>query len=117
MTKEPSAIVDESAFACLGNITKSRTIGIIAPPSLLSSNTYADLKRRWTAGLTVIEPDCYNWSLLIEKNMSRHIDLDSTIGEIVRWQADVIILVGSHYSSLKRRIEIIAGPTTRILEI
>ena len=117
MTKEDSAIVNEPALACVGSVTKSRTIGIIAPPSLLSSNTYADLKRRWTAGLTVIEPDCHNWSLLIEKDMSQHIDLDSIIGEMMRWQTDVIILADSGYSSLKRRIEILAGPTARILEI
>ena len=106
----------EPIFLRAGNMTVSRSIGVLALPSMLLDHSYAEMKRRIVSGLTVIESDCYGWDGLIDRDLSNHIDLDAAIGEMMRWQADVILIAHSSFSSLKRRIESIAGPSVRVLD-
>jgi glutamate racemase len=106
----------ESMLLRAGSLTRSRTLGVLAPPSALTSHSYDRLKRRVAAGLTIIEADCYGWAEMIDKDLSRHIDLQGAVGEMTRWQADVILIVGSPYSSLKDRIASVVGPSVRVLD-
>ena len=98
------------------SMTRSRTIGIFATPSTLTSYPYLTIKQRKIPGLIVIEPDCHNWSALIDKNLPEHIDLEASVREMLRWQADVILIVSSSYAVLKNRIAKLAGPSVRVLD-
>jgi glutamate racemase len=97
--------------------TKSRAIGVFALPSTLTGNSYADLKRRWTSGLTVIEPDCYGWDTLIDSGQSQYINLETVVNEMTHWQVDVILIAHPSLSSLAHRIGTIAGPSVHVLDL
>lgn len=106
----------EPLFLYAGRTTRSRTIGIVATPLTKSSRQYAAMKQRWVSGHTIIEPDCHDWVRLIADGTPERINLESSIGEITRWQADIILIVSSSYSILKDHIARLAGPTVRVLD-
>jgi len=97
-------------------LTKSGVIAVLATPSTLSSRRYAELKQQWASMFTVLEPDCSNWAELIEHGQLERIDVQSVVGDVSHWGADVIVLGCTHYHWLKDRIHAAAGPAIRILE-
>lgn len=97
-------------------LTRTGVIAVLATPGTLSSHRYEQLKRRWAANVTVLEPDCSRWADLIEHGHADQIDVASTIEEVKRWQADIIVLGCTHYHWLKDKIQAIAGPQVRVLE-
>ena len=115
-TDDFASVRVEPAFFHAKNMTKSRTIGVLAHPSTFTQHSYDQLKLRGVSGITIIEPDCHGWSDLIDRNLSHHIDLVAVIGELIRWQTDIIVIASSSYSSLRSRIEAIAGPSVPVLD-
>src|SRR5690606_6257793 len=49
-------------------LSKSRIIAVCATPTTLASRRYASLKRTYAKGVKVLEPDCSDWSRMIETN-------------------------------------------------
>lgn len=78
-------------------LTKTGKITICATPTTLASKQYAWLKDTYAKDVEVIEPDCSNWSNMIEK---KKIDRES-IAQIVEsscdQNSDVIVLGCTHY--------------------
>jgi glutamate racemase len=97
-------------------LTKTHVIGVLATPATLHSHRYRQLKLQWAPRTTVIEPDCRQWADMIERGESERIDIQSTVNELLRWNADVIVLGCTHYHWLKERIERAAGPHVKVLE-
>ena len=97
-------------------MTQSGVIGVLATDGTLRSDRYAHLKRQWASRHTIIEPDCSNWASLIEQGESDRIDIHSTVGTLLRWQADVIVLGCTHYHHIKDRVQAAAGPSVRVIE-
>lgn len=97
-------------------MTRTGVIGVLATPGTLASTRYARLKHQWAGRVTVIEPDCSNWAALIEHGGADTIDVTSVIEELLRWEADVIVLGCTHYHWLHDKIQKIAGPKVKILE-
>ena len=97
-------------------LTHTKNIAVLATPGTLKSNRYQQLKREFTDGITVIEPNCSNWATLIENNQIEQIPLQETVNKLLEQHIDVIVLGCTHYHWLKDEIEAIAGPDITVLE-
>lgn len=90
--------------------TKSKTIAVCATPTTLKSKRYTWLKKTYAPDITVLEPDCSEWSAMIE---SRQIDREairSQIDVVCRKEADVIVLGCTHYHWIEKLIfDAVAG--------
>jgi len=77
--------------------TKTGVVAICATPTTLASKRYVWLKQTYAPSVTVIEPDCRDWALMIETN---HIDrqkIHDAINTACEQKADVIVLGCTHY--------------------
>ena len=106
----------ESMLIRAGTTTKTRTIGVIAAPLTLTSHYYKKLRHRWTSGLTVIEADSYGWRTLTDKGLPRNVDVEIAINEMIRWQADIILIADPSYSPLRSTIRSMVGPSVHVLD-
>lgn len=77
--------------------TISKTICVCATPRTLSSGRYAQLKAEFASDITVIEPDCSDWSAMIEKYDVDHKKIRKIIKDACKQGADVIVLGCTHY--------------------
>lgn len=78
-------------------LTKSKVIAVCATPTTLASERYKELKQTYAEGITVLEPDCSNWSYLIETDQIDRQAIAATTDEVCSKGADVIVLGCTHY--------------------
>lgn len=97
-------------------LSASKKICVCATPTTLSSARYGELKRQYAAGIQVIEPDCSQWSKLIEQNAMNEAKLRDTIEPALQGGADVIVLGCTHYHWIEREIRELAGPDVEVLQ-
>ncbi|RJN32670.1 glutamate racemase [Nesterenkonia natronophila] len=97
-------------------LSASKTIVVCATPATLLSQRYQRLKRDWTAGITVIEPDCSVWAEIIETRRADQVDLDPVIRAVQREAADVVVLACTHYHWIKLQVESAVGSHVTVLE-
>lgn len=97
------------------SLTKSKIIAVCATPTTLASDRYQWLKDTYAKGVQVLEPDCSDWTRMIE---SKEIDREHVyerIEEVCAKGADVIVLGCTHYHWIEEIIkEIVAGRATII---
>jgi glutamate racemase len=90
--------------------TESGIIAICATPTTLASQRYAWLKTEYAQGITVLEPDCSDWSYMIETNQVDRQKIHDRIDEVCRHGADIIVLGCTHYHWIEDLIkEVVAG--------
>jgi len=89
-------------------LTKSRIITICATPSTLASHRYKWLKQEYAADIKVIEPDCSNWTSMIEADEVDQNKISKIIDDACREGADVIVLGCTHYHWIEEMINDIA---------
>lgn len=89
--------------------TKTKKIAVCATPTTLASKRYKWLKDEYAQGITVIEPDCSDWSYMIENNQLDHQKIDNRITEVCQQGADVIVLGCTHYHWIEKDIKKIAN--------
>jgi glutamate racemase len=90
--------------------SKTRVIAVCATPTTLASMRYAWLKATYAARVTVLEPDCRDWSAMIEHKQIDHKQIRVRIEEVLALQADVIVLGCTHYHWIEDYINnIVAG--------
>lgn len=77
--------------------TKSGVIAVCATSATLKSDRYAWLKKEYAANLTVIEPDCSDWALMIETDQVDRQQIHERIDAARKAGADVIVLGCTHY--------------------
>lgn len=77
--------------------TKSKVIAVCATPTTLASKRYADLKEEFADGIKVIEPDCSDWSYMIETKQVDKEKVKSIVEEVCNSGADVVVLACTHY--------------------
>jgi glutamate racemase len=78
-------------------LTKTSTVAVCATPVTLASRRYRELKKRYAATLTVLEPDCSQWASMIQNNQINHEKIERTIATVCENGADVIVLGCTHY--------------------
>jgi len=85
-------------------LSKTGVIAICATPTTLHSARYAELKNKYAKDVTVLEPDCSDWSDMIQ---NRDVDQRKIAHEIERAidkQADIIVLACTHYHWIEDEI-------------
>jgi len=84
--------------------TATGVIAVCATPSTLASDRYAWLKQQYAPGVTVIEPDCADWSYMIEYSQIDHAKISAQIIDALQQDADVIVLGCTHYHWIEQEI-------------
>ncbi|MCA9329876.1 glutamate racemase [Candidatus Saccharibacteria bacterium] len=98
------------------SLTKSGVIAVCATPTTLASNRYAELKNTYAVNTTVLEPDCSDWSSMIEAKDVDKDKLNSSIDEVCRKGADVIVLGCTHYHWIEQEIIIASANRAQVLQ-
>jgi glutamate racemase len=96
--------------------TKSGTIAICATPTTLKSPRYGWLKYNYAAGITVLEPDCSDWSAMIEANQIDHDKIAGRISEVLDKGADIIVLGCTHYHWIEAEIKELAAGRALVIQ-
>lgn len=90
--------------------TKTGTIAICATPTTLASKRYKWLKDSYAKNVKVVEPDCSDWSLMIENNNVDREKITDRMQKVLDQKADIIVLGCTHYHWIEKLIkEITAG--------
>lgn len=97
-------------------LTKSGVITVCATPTTLASERYAWLKRTFGNACTFIEPDCSDWSSLIEHSQMNEKRLHQGLDEALGQGSDVIVLGCTHYHWIEQEVRRLAGPEVRVLQ-
>jgi glutamate racemase len=97
-------------------LTESHVIAVCATPATLASDRYKRLIKTHGQHLTIIEPDCSNWAYMIEHDQINTRQIRSTVHDIRKQGADVIVLGCTHYHWIKDLILEEAGPTIHVIE-
>lgn len=94
----------------------SKTVCVCATPTTLQSERYQQLKRQFAANITVLEPDCSDWSRLIEQSEMNEQHIRQTIEPALQAGADVIVLGCTHYHWIEQEIRALAGAAVQVLQ-
>lgn len=97
-------------------LTKSKVIAVCATPATLASPRYTQLKQEFAAGITVLEPDCSDWSAMIEHNTVEQETIAGRINEVLHAGADVIVLGCTHYHWIEEEIKKLATGKAEVLQ-
>jgi len=85
--------------------TKSGVIAICATPRTLSSPRYRWLKNQFAKNVKVLEPDCNDWSQMVENNQVDHHKITQTMEQVCNEGADQIVLGCTHYHWIEALIK------------
>lgn len=96
--------------------TKSKIIAVCATPTTLASKRYKWLKDNYAKGIKVIEPDCSDWTKLIETNKIDHQHIFDQIDGACQQGADVIVLGCTHYHWIEDDIKEIANGRAKVIQ-
>ena len=97
-------------------LTGTKVVAVCATPTTLASHRYQQLKKSFAKNITVIEPDCSDWSELIEKNAIAKSKIREDIEPTLIAGADVIVLGCTHYHWIEQEIAEIVGNKATILQ-
>lgn len=97
-------------------ITKSKVIAVCATPTTLASSRYHALKQQFAEHITIIEPDCADWSQLIERSEMKAERLHQSIDPALERGADVIVLGCTHYHWIEDEVNEIAEGRARVIQ-
>lgn len=97
-------------------MTKTGVIAVCATPTTLASQRYARLKDAYAKGIKVIEPDCSDWTRMIEDNQVNEKIIKQRINESIEQGADVIVLGCTHYHWIEDQINTIARGRAKVIQ-
>jgi glutamate racemase len=97
-------------------ITTTKVIAVCATPTTLASVRYNELKSEYANGITVLEPDCSDWALMIEHNKIEDEKINIRINEVLDSGADVIVLGCTHYHWIEDMISNLADDRAKVLQ-
>lgn len=97
-------------------LTKTGVIAVCATPTTLASARYAWLKQTYAADITVLEPDCSDWSSMIEKHAVDEQKIAMELESVIRLTADVIVLGCTHYHWIEADIKVIAAGRALVIQ-
>lgn len=98
------------------NLTKTKVIAVCATPTTLASKRYKLLKETHAQGIKVVEPDCSDWTRMIESNNIDRQHIKERIDSVLQQNADVIVLGCTHYHWIEDLIKEIAGNKAQVLQ-
>jgi len=78
-------------------LSRSKVIAVCATPTTLASARYAWLKQTYAQGVNIIEPNCSDWTAMIESKQIDRQKIHRRIEAACVAGADVIVLGCTHY--------------------
>lgn len=96
--------------------TKTGVITVCATPRTLSSQRYRALKNDYAKNIKVIEPDCSDWTRMIEANQIDKDKITKSITESLAQNSDVIVLGCTHYHWIENLIKSAAHGQALVLQ-
>ncbi len=96
--------------------TLTKVIAVCATPTTLASERYNWLKTTYASQCQVIEPDCTEWSRLIEHNQINIEQLRADLQPAVESGADVVVLGCTHYHWIEQEVQDLVGPNVLVLQ-
>ncbi len=96
--------------------TKTGIIAVCATPTTLASKRYAWLKDTYAKGIQVLEPDCSDWSYMIETNTVDREQIRQRVDAVCEAGADVIVLGCTHYHWIEDIIRQVAAGRATVLQ-
>ncbi|HET7827574.1 MAG TPA: glutamate racemase [Candidatus Saccharimonadales bacterium] len=106
----------EPAVKPAAEATKTGVIAVCATPRTLSSHRYAELKHKYAKGVTVLEPDCKDWSLMVENNRLDREKIANTVEKLCQQNADQIVLGCTHYHWIEYLIDSCAKGRVAVIQ-
>jgi glutamate racemase len=106
----------EPAVKPAAEMTKSKVIAVCATPRTLSSARYQWLKYEYAKGVTILEPDCSDWAMMIEVDRVEREKVADRIDEVIGGGADVIVLGCTHYHWIENLIKDIANDRAQVIQ-
>jgi glutamate racemase len=97
-------------------MTKTKIIAVCATPTTLASDRYNELKRDFANDITVLEPDCSDWALMIEESVIDERKIAKRIKEVLIAGADVIVLGCTHYHWIEEEIVALVANKAQVLQ-
>ncbi len=97
-------------------MSKSHIIAVCATPATLQSRRYADLKQQYAKEVTVLEPDCSEWAMMIESDQIRQQYIHKQIDGLCDAGADVIVLGCTHYHWIEAMVKESAAGRAEVLQ-
>ncbi len=86
-------------------ITKTKSVAVCATPATLKSSKYLALKLRYGQNMNILEPDCQEWAMMIQKKEINQTKIKSTIENVLNMGCDVIVLACTHYHWIETDIK------------
>ncbi len=96
--------------------TKSGVIAVCATPRTLASQRYHWLKEQFAKGVEVVEPDCSDWTSMIENQQVDRQKIAQRIEAAIATGADQIVLGCTHYHWIEELIKEIAGHRAEVIQ-
>lgn len=97
-------------------LTKTGVVTVCATPTTLASERYAWLKATYGGACTFLEPDCSQWSYLIEHNQMNERKIREAIEPAIKQGADVIVLGCTHYHWVEDEIKAVAQDKAQVVQ-
>lgn len=97
-------------------LTESGVVCVCATPTTLASERYAWLKETYGQACTLVEPDCADWSALIERSQMTEARIRQAIDPALKQGADVIVLGCTHYHWIEQEIKQIVAGKAEVLQ-
>jgi len=98
------------------SMSKTGVITVCATPTTLASQRYTWLKETYGDGRTFLEPDCADWSALIEHNQMSEARIRQEITPALMSGADVIVLGCTHYHWIEDEVKAIASGKAQVIQ-
>lgn len=97
-------------------MTKSKVIAVCATPATLKSERYKWLKNEYAKDITVLEPECGDWPLMIEENAVNEQEITKRINETLDKNADVIVLACTHFHWIEDEVNQLAKDKASVIQ-
>jgi len=96
--------------------SRTKVIAVCATPRTLASERYKFLKEQFAQGVMVLEPDCSDWSYMIENNRVDREKIAKIVDEVCGQKADQIVLGCTHYHWIEQLIKENANQRAAVLQ-
>lgn len=97
-------------------LTKTKIITVCATPVTLKSTRYKWLKNEYAKDVKVLEPDCSDWSYMIENNQIDRQKIKKLIYNSLKLNSDVIVLGCTHYHWIENNIKEIVKNKAKVIQ-
>lgn len=97
-------------------MTQTGIIAVCATPTTLASERYDWLKNTYAKNVKVIEPDCSDWTRMIEDNEINEAIIGDRIESAIKQGADVVVLGCTHYHWIEELVNKLAKGQAKVIQ-